>query len=328
MKLFWIVCWLLCRSSYSIRLGSSLVLCLLLLSKGTSFANPVQAVEVRLQDLPTIQMRYGTDSVRQLVHNTPLWLLNQNIALSLLRAPDIRLTQEYSWERNYLFRMGQDVKAAELIPLLEQVLRTELEQAEQVNQRNHLVGSLDDDILLAYLHQQPANAEGVLTEQLNRYIRLRQQLATSSRLGFFSRLLDIDDAAVSKTLVEWTIYYYLLALNRLNPRSFPPTRLEEQQRRVTLRTKAETAEKFQTVKTRNYRTEQVVREEIQVDGVRIPKVVAEDGLCQLIKITESENAYFLEQSCRVHPRTGSGVTYLVKTNPDTIELTHVFFWIS
>ena len=268
----------------------------LLLSRVTSFASPLQAVEVRMQDLPTIQLRHGTDSVRQLVNATPLWLLNRDVALALLRAPDIRLTDS-RWERRYLFQIGQAIKAAELVPLLEQVLRTELEQAEQVNQRSDFVLSLDDDILLAYLHQQPVNAEAVLTEQLNRYIQLQQQLETEPRTSFFLRLLGQDLAAWSKASVEGTIYYYLLALHDINPARFPATRLEEQRSRVTTRYIANNASRFQLDKPVEYRTEQVVREEMQVNGVTIPKALAENGLCKLIKITESDNAYFLEQSC-------------------------------
>ena len=56
MKPFWFTRRLLRGNFYLMPWVSSLVFCLLLLGKSTSFANPVQAVEVRLQDLPTIQL--------------------------------------------------------------------------------------------------------------------------------------------------------------------------------------------------------------------------------------------------------------------------------
>lgn len=306
---------------------NGLILWLLLLASIKAFANPVHAIEVRMQDLPAIQLRYGTDSVRQLVNHTPIWLLNRGVALSLLQAPDIRFT-EGSWERRYLINIGQDIEATELVPQLEQLLRTELEQAERVNQRKHFVLSVDNDILQAYLHQQPANAETVLAEQLSRYVLLRKQLEIAPRTNFFLRLLGQDLVEWSKASVEGTIYYFLLALHQVNPARYPQTSLEEQHGRVTARYFADNANLFQPSNPENTRTKQIPREEIPINGVNLPKVLADTGECWFVKITESDTTYFLEETCGRGSESSSGYTYLVKISPDMIDLTYLSSWIS
>ena len=281
-----------------------------------------------MQDLPAIQLRYGTDSVRQLVNDTPIWLLNRGVALSLLQAPDIRFT-EGSWACRYLIDIGQAIEATELVPQLEQLLHNELEKAERVNQRKYFVLSIDRDILQAYLHQQPANAETVLMEHLNRYVLLRKQLETAPRTNFFLRLLGQDLVEWSKASVEETIYYYLLALHRVNPARYPQASLEEQRGRVTTRAFGDNANLFQPGNPRTPRTKQVPGEEVTINGVNIPKVLADTGECWFVKIIESDTTYFLEESCGRILRSGSGSTYIVKkVSHDMIELTYLSFWLS
>ncbi|WP_035562526.1 hypothetical protein [Hymenobacter sp. IS2118] len=300
----------------------------LLLLGQASFANPIRAVEVRMQDLPAIQLRHGTDSVSRLVNGTPIWRINRDVALALLQGTSLRFSEPGTWERRYLLRMGKEVKAAALVPLLEGALRAELEQAEQVNQRTDFVLSLDEDLLKAYLYQQPPTAEAVLKEQLNRYFRLRQQLEEGGQTGFFLRLLGQDLVAWSKASVEETIYKYLLALNRINPIAFPQTLVEEQQRRVQPQHQAAIANTFRQKESVKKQTEQVALDEVEVGGVTMPKSLGGTEGCSLIKITESEQVYFLEKSCRSSSKSGSGDTHLVKISHDKVELTLVQWWIS
>ncbi|WP_046246843.1 hypothetical protein [Hymenobacter terrenus] len=301
-----------------------LYLWILLLFIGlTSHAQKVR--EIYIKDLLVIQEKYGSDSVGVLIHDTPIWLVNQRVALELLnRAPD-KFAQS-SWGRRYLQNMGKAIQTPELAQVLEQVMDKDITDAEQVNSERIFVLGADEDLMLAYLHQEAANAEAVFERQLERYSSVKRKLLAMPRVSFFKRFFKGDPLLRTEKSVDETIYKILLVLNKLDAAKYSQQQLDEQRILLDPWYTVNNLKHFPDDRKYSYKSERMLFEKNLVDGLVIPKQCVSENYaaCAITKIVESEQHYFVEESCLC----GRGNTYLVRVDGEAVDLTYVNGWIS
>ncbi|MBH8557279.1 hypothetical protein [Hymenobacter negativus] len=285
--------------------------------------------EVLIKDLPAIQTKYGSDSVRALIHDTPIWRANQPVALQLLNGLPDKFAQS-SWGRRYLESIGIAIKAPELARLLEKVMDDDVAAAEQVSAEHMFVFGADEDVILAYLHQETANAEAVFESQLERYLSVKHKLVSMPRDSFFKRFFEGDPVLLTKKTVDETIYKVLLVLNKLDAAKYPQRRLDEQRIQLDPWYTVNNLKYFPVGREWNYKSEIVAFEKLSIGGIIIPKLSVSENYntCAITKIVESEQLYFVEEACYCGPRCGRGNTYMVKVNGDSVDLTYVNGWVS
>jgi hypothetical protein len=293
----------------------------------TCYAEKVR--EVLIKDLPAIQTKYGSDSVRALIHDTPIWLANQQVALQLLNGGPDNFAQS-SWGRRYLKSIGIAVKAPELARVLEKVMDNDVVAAEQVSAEHTFVFGADEGIILAYLHQETANAETVFESQLERYLSVKHKLLSMPRDSFFKRFFEGDPVVLTKKTVDETIYKVLLVLNKLDAAKYPQRRLDEQRSLLDPSYTANKLKFFPAGREWNYKSEIVAFEKLSIGGIIIPKQSVSENYntCAITKIVESEQLYFVEEACFCGPRCGRGNTYMVKVAGEAVDLTYVNGWVS
>lgn len=286
-----------------------------------------QAIEVRLQELPNIQRTYGSDSARTLVGGAPIWLVNQPVALTLLR--EMPATYErYSHYRSYLKAIGKSVRTDEVARLLEQLLVSDLVRDEQLDYDKRQVQLLDEELLLALLYQAQPETEELLVSCLRRYAAIQTILAAKPKpnpISFF--LKGLGNAGWSSVYVNLSIYQLLATLNRMNPSRFPSAQVAAQHKRLHFPYNDYSFPPTPVPKA-CYKQQQVAFEKVMRQGVSVPRQCATG--CSLIKLVESEQVYFVETFCTSGSDGfgGYGNTYLVQHYGLNVDLCYVSGWIS
>lgn len=286
-----------------------------------------QAVVVQIQELPRIQQSYGPDSLWALVGAIPIWMVNEQVAFTLLRSIPSNY-ERYSRYRSYAKELGTAVSSVEIAGNLWKLFEHDVANSEHLDYDHASVQSLDEDLLLALLYQNAPETEQRLASVLQRYTAVRTLVEARPKPSFFRRFFNgLGTAGWSLENVEHNLYLLLTALHRLNPVGYPATQVAAQRQRLHSMYADKTLRPT-PVKSGCHTEQTVVFEPVQVDSVTVPRQCILG--CRTIKLMQSQQVYFVCSWCpSPHGGFGGfGNTYLVQHQGLNVELCYVSGWRS